>query len=151
MKAKDFMTREVISVGPECLVGTLAKLMTEHNISGVPVVEEGVLVGIVTEGDLVDRVKRIHLPTILTILDMVIPIMGEHQYEEDLRKMGATTALDIMSDGAVTVDEEMELADVATILSEQHVPLLPVLREDELVGVISKRDVIRAMLREGDV
>ncbi|MBF0613058.1 MAG: CBS domain-containing protein [Magnetococcales bacterium] len=152
MKAKDIMTREVISAGPECPVHTLAKLMTEHAISGIPILEEGVLVGIVTEGDLVDRVKRVHLPTIITILDVVFPIMGERQYEDDLRKMGAATARDIMTSKVFTVDEEASMTDVATILSERHITLLPVMRAgEELVGVIGKRDIIRAMLQEGDV
>lgn len=146
MKAKDFMTRDVISVPPEMPIQELAQLMTEKKISGLPVIGEVGLMGIITEGDLVDRVKKIHLPTLVTILDVVIPVAGERRYEEELRKMAGSTAQDIMTTEVVVTDEEMELSDVATLLSEERVALLPVLRGDQVVGIIGKRDIIRAML-----
>lgn len=146
MKAKEFMTREVVTVPPEMPVIDVARLLTEKRISGVPVVGEVGLMGIITEGDLVDRVKRVHLPTLVTILDAVIPLAGEHRYEEDLRKMAAATAADIMTTELTAVDEEAELEEVATLLSEEGASLLPVLRGDELVGIIGKRDIIRTMI-----
>ncbi len=148
MKAREFMTREVISVPPEMPIQELAQLLTERKISGVPVIGEVGLMGIITEGDLVDRVKRIHLPTLITILDVAIPVAGERRYEEDLRKMAGSTARDIMTTEVVVADEEMDLSDVATLLSEENVALLPVLRGDTVVGIIGKRDIIRAMLVE---
>ncbi|MBF0462822.1 MAG: CBS domain-containing protein [Magnetococcales bacterium] len=140
------MTREVISVPPEMPIQELAQLLTEKKISGVPVIGEFGLMGIITEGDLVDRVKRIHLPTLITILDVVIPVAGERRYEEELRKMAGSTAQDIMTTDVVVADEEMELSEVASLLSEEKVALLPVLRGDVVVGIIGKRDIIRAML-----
>ncbi|WP_130471246.1 CBS domain-containing protein [Candidatus Magnetaquicoccus inordinatus] len=148
MKAREFMTREVISVPPDMPIQEVAQLLTERSISGVPVIGPVGLMGIITEGDLVDRVKKIHLPTLVTILDVVIPIAGERRYEDELRKMAGSTAADIMTSEVVVADEEMELADVATLISEEKVALLPVLRGDEVVGIIGKRDIIRAMLAD---
>ncbi|MBF0370106.1 MAG: CBS domain-containing protein [Magnetococcales bacterium] len=148
MKAKDIMTREVVTASPELSVQALAKLLTEKKISGVPVMDGGELVGIVTEGDLVDRVKRVHLPTLVTLFDAVIPIAGERQYEEDLRKMAALTASEIMTLEVVMVDEETEMEEIATIIQDEDFPLLPVMRGDDLVGIIGKRDIIRAMVVE---
>lgn len=150
MKASEFMTRDVIVVPPELPIQDLAKLLTDKQISGVPVVGEVGLMGIITEGDLVDRVKKIHLPTLITILDVVIPVSGERRYEEELRKMAGSTAQDIMTTEVTVVDEEAELEEVATLLSEKEVSLLPVLRGDAVVGIIGKRDVIRAILAAGD-
>lgn len=150
MEARDIMTTDVISVAPDMPVLDLARLMTKKWIRGVPVLDEDILVGIVTEGDLVDRVKKIHLPTVVTILDTVIPIAGEHQYQEDLRKAAASIVADIMTKELVVVDEATSLTDVATAFSEDHASLLPVMSGDRVVGIISKSDVIRAMLKESD-
>ncbi|MBF0453869.1 MAG: CBS domain-containing protein [Magnetococcales bacterium] len=147
MEAKDIMTRDVISVSSDMPVLDLARLMTKKGIRGVPVIDNKVLLGIVTEGDLIDRVKKIHLPTVITILDTVIPIAGEHQYQEDLRKSAARTVGDIMTTELVVVEEGTSLSEVATALSEDHVDLLPVLRGEKVVGIISKRDVIRGMVK----
>lgn len=149
MKAKEIMISEVITAPPEMPVRDLARLLTEKRIGGVPIVEEGRLLGMVTEEDLLARVKLIHPPTLITILDAVIPIAGERRYEEDLRRMAASTAEEIMTTELEAVDEETDLAEVATLISDRHVSLLPVLRGDELVGIIGKRDVIRGMLAEG--
>ncbi|MBF0341357.1 MAG: CBS domain-containing protein [Magnetococcales bacterium] len=143
------MVTAVITAPPEMAVRELARLLTENRISGVPIVDEGRLLGMVTEGDLVARVKTIHPPTLITILDAVFPIAGERRYEEDLRRMAASTAAEIMTTELEAVDEETDLVEVATLISDRHVPLLPVLRGDALVGIIGKRDVIRGMLADG--
>jgi CBS domain-containing protein len=146
MEAREIMTDNVVSVPPDMPVLELARLMADKGIRGVPVIEGAVLLGIVTEGDLIDRVKKIHLPTVVTILDAVIPIAGEHQYQEDLRKSAARTAADIMTTELVVVEETTSLSEVATALSEDHASLLPVMRGEQVVGVVSKSDVIRGML-----
>lgn len=148
MNAMDIMVRDVVTVSPEMPVQRLAYLLTEKKISGAPVLENNRLVGIVTERDLVDRVKKIHLPTLITLLDAVIPIAGERQYENDLRKVSASTVGDIMSTPVTVVEGSEELSQVATLLSEGGVSLLPVVENNHLVGIIGKRDVIRAMLLE---
>ncbi|MEO5345429.1 MAG: CBS domain-containing protein [Magnetococcus sp. YQC-9] len=148
MKAKDIMIREVITAPPEMSVRDLARLLTGNRIGGVPIVEEGRLLGMVTEEDLLSQVKTIHPPMLITILDAVIPIAGEFRYEEDLRRMAASTAGEIMTVDLDVVDEETELAEVATLISDRHVSLVPVLRGETLVGIIGKRDVIRGMLED---
>jgi CBS domain-containing protein len=148
MEARKIMSKKVISATPKMPVLDLARLMTKNGIRGVPVIDDGVLVGIVTEGDLIDRVKKIHLPTVITILDTAIPIAGEHQYQEDLRKAAGRVVEDIMTSELVVVEESASLSDVATAFSEDHASLLPVMRGDDVVGVISKSDVIKGMLLE---
>ncbi|MBF0271095.1 MAG: CBS domain-containing protein [Magnetococcales bacterium] len=143
------MVTTVITAPPETPIRDLARLLTEKRIGGVPIVEQGRLLGMVTEEDLLARVKTIHPPTLFTFLDAVIPIAGEHRFEEDLRRMAASTAEEIMTTELEAVDEETDLAEVATLISDRHVCLLPVLRGEELVGIIGKRDVIRGMLADG--
>ncbi len=72
LTAKDIMTQEIISVQKETSVAELAKLLTKHNISGVPVLDdEGKVLAVVTESDLIDQSKKLHIPTVITILDSV--------------------------------------------------------------------------------
>ncbi|MBF0625979.1 MAG: CBS domain-containing protein [Magnetococcales bacterium] len=147
MRVAEVMTTGVVSVGLEASIPEIARTLTEHRISGVPVVDEaGVIVGMVSEGDLVDRIKKIHLPSMLSFLDAVIPVAGEKQFREDLRKMAAATAGELMTPDPVVVEDSASLEEAATLLSDHHIPLLPVVRAGELVGILGKRDVIRGML-----
>nr|CRH04793.1 Conserved protein of unknown function. CBS(cystathionine-beta-synthase) domain containing membrane protein [Candidatus Magnetococcus massalia] len=150
MKARELMNADAKRVGTEASVHEVALLLADKSICAVPVVDEGVLVGIITEGDLIDRVKQVHLPTIVNILDAVIPLGGGHQYEEDLRKIAACKAGEIMTGAVISVDPEADISKVATVLSEQHVTVVPVVGEGQLLGLIDKSDVIRGMLASKD-
>ncbi|MEO5366144.1 MAG: CBS domain-containing protein [Magnetococcus sp. WYHC-3] len=149
MIAREIMNTDLAVVEPDLPVRDVARLLVQRHISGVPVVDDGVLMGIITESDLVGRAKKVHLPTLFTILDAVIPLGGERQYEDDLRHITAATARDIMTAELTVVGPDATLAELATIMSEEHVPLLPVVDENgTLLGLIGKREVIRAMLSE---
>jgi len=146
LKAKDIMTRDVVTVKPSTTVEELAKLLIEHKISGAPVLDDaGHLVCVVTEHDLIKKEKRLHIPTILRIFDAIIYLESSKRLEEDIRSMVATKVGDICKSDVVTVEEETTLTEIATIMSEREVHLLPVMRDDKIVGILGKADVIRAM------
>ena len=146
LKAKDIMTRKGISVTPQTTVEDLARLLIDHHISGVPVLDEaGTLVGIVTEHDLINKEKRLHIPTVLRIFDAFIYLESPKRFESDMKRMLATKVGDICTTDVITVDEEATISEIATIMSERGVHLLPVMKEGSLVGVIGKEDVIRAV------
>ena len=145
LKAKDIMTRDVITVKPEATVEELARLLIEHKISGVPVVGgAGNIAGIVTENDLIRKNKRFHIPTIIRLFDAYI-LLGSGKAEEEIRKMAATSVGDICTKEVVTIEEETSLEDIATIMAEKHIHLLPVLRDSRVVGIVGKADMVRAM------
>ena len=147
MQARDIMTRDVVTVGPEMPVKDLARLLVERGISGAPVLDpSGVLVGIVTEKDLIERNKRLHLPTVISLFDAVIYLESERHFKEELRKMSAATVADIMTREVVTVTEETPLTEIATIMSERDKDLLPVVRDGKVVGSVGKADMVRAMV-----
>jgi CBS domain-containing protein len=148
LKAKDIMTRDVITIRPEATVEELARLLIEHRISGVPVIDNsGKLVGIVTENDLITQNKRLHIPTIIRLFDAYI-MLGSGKMEEEIRKMAAATVGDICTRDVVTVDEDTTIEDIATIMSERKIHLLPVIKDDRVVGIIGKADVVGVMTRE---
>ena len=148
LKAKDIMTKDVVTIHPEATVEELARLLIEHKISGVPVVDnEKKLVGIVTENDLIRKNKRFHIPTVIRLFDAYI-LLGSGKAEEEIKKMAATTVNEIYTQKVVSITEETSLEDIATIMAEQHIHLLPVLSSDNVVGIVGKADVVRAMAYE---
>ena len=145
LKAKDIMTKEVITVKPETTIEELARLLMKRQISGAPVVDDkGKIVGVVTENDLISKNSRLHIPTILRLFDAYIPL-GTSKMESDIRKMAASTVEDICTKEIITVDEEASVEYIATIMTEKRIHILPVVREGKLVGIIGKKDLIKGI------
>ncbi len=148
LTAKDIMTKDVITVKQTATVEDLARLLMEHKISGVPVVDDAdKIVGIVTENDLIRKNKRFHIPTIIRLFDAYI-LLGADKAEDEIKKMAATSVGDIYTEKVVSITEETSLEDIATIMAEQHIHLLPVLDGDRVVGIVGKADVVRSMMNE---
>ena len=148
LKAKDFMTKDVITISSAATVEELARLLIEHKISGAPVVNnKKELIGIVTENDLISQNKRLHIPTIIRLFDAFI-VLGSGKLEEEIKKMAAATVEEICIKKVVSITEDTPLQEVATIMSEQKIHLLPVLRNNVVVGIVGKADVVNAMSRE---
>ncbi len=147
LQAKDLMTREVVTTGPDLPVKELARLLVKNNISGVPVVdEEGVLIGIVTEKDLIEQNKNLHLPTVVTLFDAVIYLESEKHFKEELKKMVGSRVRDIMVSDVVTIQEETSIREIAALMNDQGKDLLPVVREGKIVGIVGKTDLVRTMI-----
>lgn len=148
LKAKDFMTKDVITINSAATVEELARLLIEHKISGAPVVNnKKELIGIVTENDLISQNKRLHIPTIIRLFDAFI-VLGSGKLEEEIKKMAAATVEEICIKKVVSITEDTLLQEVATIMSEQKIHLLPVLRNNVVVGIVGKADIVNAMSRE---
>ena len=148
LKVKDFMTKDVITISSAATVEELARLLIEHKISGAPVVNnKKELIGIVTENDLISQNKRLHIPTIIRLFDAFI-VLGSGKLEEEIKKMAAATVEEICIKKVVSITEDTPLQEVATIMSEQKIHLLPVLRNNVVVGIVGKADIVDAMSRE---
>lgn len=146
LTARDIMTKEVVTVTPQTGVRELAALLLARNISGAPVVDEaGKVLGVVTESDLVFLNKKVHLPTAVAILDAFVFLESPGKMEQELKKMAGTKVGDICSQRLISVRPDTELEELATLMAEQQVHTLPVLEEEQLVGVIGKADIIRTI------
>ncbi|MGD0283782.1 MAG: CBS domain-containing protein, partial [Dissulfurispiraceae bacterium] len=125
-----------------------AHILIDHNISGAPVVnDEGALIGIVTENDLISKNKRLHIPTIMRIFDAYIMLESPATIERELKRMAAVTVNDIFVKDAVTVTEENTVEEIATIMSEKKAYLIPVLSGGKITGIIGKMDLIKGIAR----
>ena len=143
MDAIDIMTRSVITVTPETPVLKIAQLMSEHRISGIPVVDsqEG-LVGLVTEGDLL---RRTELHTERPSKGLIAAIfLGRREAEAFISAHG-TTANDVMSADVVAIAPDTTVRQIANIFERRGIRRVPVIDNGALVGIVSRADVIRAL------
>ena len=146
-KAIDIMTADVVTVKKETTVAELANLLATHNIGGTPVVDsQGHLVGVVTESDLIDQKKKVHIPTVVTILDSVIYLESPNKMEKEMLKMAGSTVGDIFTENPQTVAEDTSIEEIATIMSEKNIHTLPVVRDSKIIGIIGKRDIIKTLI-----
>lgn len=147
MNAQEIMTKEVIKVNPLTTVKEIAKILHDHMISAVPVVdEENHLLGIVTETDLIFKVARVHLPPHIQLLGGIIYLENPHIIHEELKKMMGFYAKDIMSHPVITVSEETLLEDVASLMIEKKVSRIPVVKDKKLTGIITRHNLINTLV-----
>ncbi len=144
------MTGDILTFSPDDEVREVTRQLAEKNYSGAPVVDkDGKLIGVVTTSDLIYQKKNLHLPTVITLFDSPIALTGSHDVDNQMKKILGSTVADIMSDQVITIDEDTPLEDIATIMIEEGKHLLPVMREEtQLVGVIDRSDIIRAIVKE---
>lgn len=145
MRAIEVMTPNVITVDPDLSVRELAALLSQRGISGVPVVDtSGQMVGIVSEGDLLHRTE---LGTEKSDKRRSSWWLEHYASElaQDYIKSHGRTVNDIMTRDVVTVGEETSLADVATLLETRRIKRVPVMRGNQIVGIISRSNLVRAL------
>jgi len=149
LTAKDIMTKDVVTVTPDTSIEELSTLLVSNEISGAPVVEaSGAIVGMVTENDLISRNKRLHIPTVVSFLDAVIYLESSKKFAEDVKRLTATKVGDICARKVVTITADTTLTDIATIMSEKNVHLLPVVASGKVIGIVGKRDVVKAVAQQ---
>ncbi|WP_159992986.1 CBS domain-containing protein [Roseomonas sp. 18066] len=144
MLVRDVMTRDAMTVAPETPAAALAALFAERGISGVPVVDAaGKLLGMVTEGDLIRQLAaegEAPRGWFRRLIDSA-PAQAEHYARSHGR-----TARDLMSTGIVSTTEDATVSAAAAQLESAKVRRLPVLRDGQLVGILSRADLMRAVL-----
>jgi CBS domain-containing protein len=147
IKAKDIMTRDVITVYPDTEIIQAAKLMLDNHLSGMPVVDkEGHLKGIICQSDLMAQQKKIPLPSFFVLLDSAISFASQKNIEAEVKKMAASKVSDAMTPDPITVDPETSLEDIATMMVKHDIHTLPVFDQGGLVGIIGKEDVLRTLM-----
>jgi len=146
LKASDIMQSNVRTVSSDMSVSELGRIFIDRSISGLPVVDaEGKLVGMVTENDLISQNKSLHIPTVFRLFDAIIPLEGMGNFEREIKKMTGRTVGDICTRDPITINEETTMEEIATIMSEKTAHHLPVMRDNELVGMIDQHDVIKGL------
>ncbi|MFH1062809.1 MAG: CBS domain-containing protein [Candidatus Omnitrophota bacterium] len=147
MVARDIMTQEVKTVSPSMQIREFATFLIKENVSGAPVVDAaGNFLGIATEEDLIFQDKKVNLPTFLNLFSNIIPL-GVARTEEELKKITGTDLKEVMQAEPQTISPEMSVEEIATLMSENKTYYLTVIKEGKVVGVVTKRDLIRAVAK----
>jgi CBS-domain-containing membrane protein len=150
LTAGEIMTKDVVTVKKETSIRELAEMFTVRKISSAPVVDtEGDLIGIVTETDLVEQDKNLHIPTVISLFDWVIYLESGKKFEKELKKMTGQNVGDIYSTEVETVAPTTPISEVADTMSTKKVHAIPVVDGKKVVGIIARIDLIRTMIGQG--
>src|SRR5262245_16689586 len=143
MKAMDVMVRDVVTVKPETDVASAIKLLIEHDISALPVVEDGGrVVGVISEADLVHRAEigtEKHRPWWLEALTPGSMLAAEFAKAHGLR------VSEVMSPHVVSASEETPLAEIAALLEKHRIKRVPIIEDGKLVGIVSRSNLVQAL------
>ena len=142
LRVGDVMETDWPTLGPESTVEEAIKFFAEERVSGAPVVEDGRLVGIITEGDLIFQDADVKAPGFLDILGGIVPLGDTDEYRREALKSAGVTVGEVMTDEPVTITPEATLAETATIMAERRKKILPVIEGGRLVGVITRMDIL---------
>lgn len=146
LTASDIMTTQIHTVHQDTEIADLAKLFVEHKVNAMPVVDDnGSLVGMVTQTDLVEQDKPLHIPTVISLFDWVIYLESPKKFSEEVRKVTARKVGEICATDVVTCTSETPVSTVASLMVDNKVHLIPVVTDGQMVGVVARLDVIRSM------
>ena len=143
MRAMDLMTGNVITIDEHASVQEVAKLLAEHRISAVPVVDKyNRVIGMVSEGDLLHRAETGTDRRRSWWLEMMT---ASNQLAAEYVKSHSTNVKDVMTRNVVSVTEATRVADIAVLLETHRIKRVPVLRDGKLVGIVSRANLVRAL------
>ncbi|MHB1253988.1 MAG: CBS domain-containing protein [Candidatus Humimicrobiaceae bacterium] len=146
--AKDIMTKKVITINQDASIKELSELLLENNISGVPVVDnDGEIVGIATEGDIIVKDTNLHFPRYFKLLDSIIYLESLTEFKNSLKKHFATRVSEIMTSDIISCTAQTPVDDIANMMVENKINRIPVLSADKkLEGIITRADIVKSMI-----
>jgi CBS domain-containing protein len=143
MRAIDVMVRDVVTVRPDTDVAEAIKLLAEHDVSALPVLDEGGnLVGVLSEADLIHRTEigtEKHRPWWLEA------VTGGTTLAEEFAKSHGKKVEEVMTDGVISVSEETPLSEIAALFERKRIKRVPVVKDGKLVGIVSRSNLIQAL------
>jgi CBS domain-containing protein len=146
LTAAEIMPQGVPFVSPQTSVSQVLRVMVEHDVAGVAVVENGEIIGIITESDIVQREADVDAPTPVPFLDAIFVADAGRPYEDEVRRALAIDARMLMSSPVTSIRGRATLHEIATVMSDLDVHPLPVVDEQgQYIGIVSRRDLVRVI------
>lgn len=147
INAASIMTRQAIIARPDSTVAEVARLLTNHDISAVPVcADDGTLVGMISEGDLMRPFRQEHSLRRAWWLDVLSSGAALARALADYIQQDGRHACDLMTHPVITATETATQAEIADLLVRHHIKRVPIIREGQLVGIVSRADLINALV-----
>jgi CBS domain-containing protein len=150
---REIMDTDIATVRPDDSTETVLRTMREHELPGVPVVNDaGRCLGIITEADLVlsDQQSDLHLPHYFELFGGVVFLEPVQRFEERLRKAFGSRARDLMTPDPVTISPDASVQEAARVIARRKHNRLPVVEHGRLVGVVTRLDVLDALTAGDD-
>ncbi len=151
LTVREIMETDVPVVHPTDSVERVVQILKEHELPGIPVVNEGGrCLGIITEEDLILSGENddLHLPHYFQLFGGFVFVERFSHFEDRLRKAVASTAADLMTEDPITIDPSATVEEAARVIARRKHNRLPVIEHGRLVGVVTRLDVLEAMTRE---
>lgn len=137
LKVKDLMTRDVLTVAPNTSIREASEMLATEHVSGMPVVRLGKLLGIISARDILEFIAALPADPEAVSGGMEHGILDDHTVEEAMTRGPLTT-----------VDPDAPANRAAEIMQAQHIHRLPVVSGDQLVGIISTTDLVKAVAQK---
>ena len=148
---REVMTTDVLTFKKEDKVQAAAEAMAARSIGGAPVVDDANrVVGMLRDDDLIVSDVRLHMPTVISVLGAYLELPSSaHRFDEEVRKAVGASVGDVMTPNPETCSEDDTVEQVATALHEHDVSRLPVVRDGNLVGIVSRGDILKEIVKKG--
>ena len=150
---RQVMTTDVLSFRPTDTVEVAARALSDRRLGGAPVVDDdGMVVGLIEDDDLIVQDTRLHLPTVISVFGAYLELPSSlRHFEADLRKAVGATVSDVMDAEAPTCRPDDTLETVATTLHDRNASRMAVVDDDgRLIGIVSRGDLVRAIVGGGE-
>ncbi|MBU1682618.1 CBS domain-containing protein [Patescibacteria group bacterium] len=143
------MTKDVIAVKKEDSIKNVFKLMDENEILGIPVVDDdNQPIGMVTESDLIKHFTTIKTPKGINLLGSIVFLDDISKFNENLKDHCAESVGDIMTDVAITINEDTQLIDAIDLMAQYNLNRLPVVdKKNKLTGIITRTDIVHQLAK----
>lgn len=144
--ARDIMTTSPVTLFSDSSISDAVNIMLDKGFNGLPVVDHdnGKLVGVICQSDLVAQQKKLEMPSIFSLLGGFITFSGFRDMEKDMKKITALTVGEAMTTSPVTARPDTPVDELADMMVEAKLYTLPIVNEDgKLVGVVGKEDILK--------
>jgi CBS domain-containing protein len=151
LTVRDIMDTRWLTVHPEDRIETVVRRLREHDLPGIPVVNDGDrCIGIITEADLImaGEEEDLHLPHYIELFGGIVFLESTKKFEERLRKAVGATARDLMTEDPITIEPDASVEEAARLIARRKHNRLPVVEHGRLVGVVTRVDVLDALTAE---
>ena len=144
MKIQDVMNKYPVTVGKDAPISDVADLLVKYNLTAVSVVdEENKLLGIISEGDLLYKKVRPHVPHYVNVLGASI------YYNAQFKKLLASHVYELMTSDVITTTPDKDVEEIVSVMLDQHLKNIPVVdKEYRLIGILSRRDIIKLIAKD---
>jgi CBS domain-containing protein len=144
MRVQDVMSRDVVTVSPDETILHAARLMLQRKFSGLPVVDAaGTLVGIVTEGDFL---RRTETGTVRRRPRWLEFLAGPGRLAGEYTRTAGQFVKEVMTRDVCVVTEDTTLEDVVNLMEDRHIKRVPVIRGNQVVGIVTRQNLLRALV-----